>query len=122
MLLTKMKHLLVICTLVLSAAAAQAQTAVSQSAFSFIDMQRSLARPADALKRVEDTLQKQFTAKGLVWPAKNIYIRSFKYDSQLEVWAKNDDKEPYKLFKTYKVCALAGTLGPKRIEGDYQVP
>ena len=28
----------------------------------------------------------------------------------------------YKLFKTYKVCALAGTLGPKRMEGDYQVP
>ena len=30
--------------------------------------------------------------------------------------------EPFKLFKTYKVCALAGTLGPKRLEGDYQVP
>jgi murein L,D-transpeptidase YafK len=30
--------------------------------------------------------------------------------------------EPFKLFKTYKVCVLAGTLGPKRMEGDYQVP
>ena len=48
--------------------------------------------------------------------------RSFKYDSQLEVWVKNDRKDKYKLFKTYKVCALAGTLGPKRLEGDYQVP
>lgn len=35
---------------------------------------------------------------------------------------KNDRKDQYKLFKTYKVCALAGTLGPKRMEGDYQVP
>jgi hypothetical protein len=26
------------------------------------------------------------------------------------------------LFKTYKVCALAGALGPKRLQGDYQVP
>src|SRR4030095_1740870 len=51
-----------------------------------------------------------------------IYIRSFKYDSQLEVWVKNDIKDPFQLFKTYKVCALAGTLGPKRMEGDYQVP
>jgi murein L,D-transpeptidase YafK len=49
-------------------------------------------------------------------------VRSFKYDSQLEVWVKNEIKEPFKLFKTYKVCALAGTLGPKRMEGDYQVP
>ena len=51
-----------------------------------------------------------------------MYIRSFKYDSQLEVWVKNTQKEPFKLFKTYKVCALAGTLGPKRMQGDYQVP
>ena len=60
--------------------------------------------------------------KGLKWPANYIYIRSFKYDSQLEVWVKNEMSDPFKLFKTYKVCALAGTLGPKRMEGDYQVP
>ena len=89
---------------------------------SFVDYQRSLPRPADALKRKDDTLQKQFEAKGLHWPAKYIYIRSFKYDGQLEVWVKNERKEPFKLFKTYKVCALAGTLGPKRMAGDYQVP
>jgi len=69
-----------------------------------------------------DTLQKQFEAKKLGWPAKFIYVRSFKYDSQLEVWVKNDIKDQFQLFKTYKVCALAGTLGPKRMEGDYQVP
>jgi murein L,D-transpeptidase YafK len=88
----------------------------------FIDFQKSFPIPSEALKRKEDTLQKQFAAKGLQWPAKYIYIRSFKYDSQLEVWARNNLKEPFKLFKTYKVCALAGTLGPKRMQGDYQVP
>jgi murein L,D-transpeptidase YafK len=67
-------------------------------------------------------LQKQFAEKKLQWPAKYIYIRSFKYDSQLEVWVKNEIAEPFQLFKTYKVCALAGSLGPKRMEGDYQVP
>src|SRR5689334_5895479 len=74
------------------------------------------------MKRKEDTLKKQFEAKGFAWPAKFVYIRSFKYDGQMEVWVKNDRKEPYKLFKTYRVCALAGTLGPKRMQGDYQVP
>lgn len=89
---------------------------------SFTDYQRNFPRVADAINKIEDTLQKQFTAAGLYWPAKEIYIRSFKYDSQLEVWARNDDSQPFKLFKTYKICALAGTMGPKRIEGDYQVP
>lgn len=89
---------------------------------SFVDYQRSLPRAADALKSKEDTLRKQFESKGLAWPAKYIYIRSFKYDGQLEVWVKNERKEPFKLFKTYRVCAMAGTLGPKRMAGDYQVP
>ncbi len=89
---------------------------------SFTDYQRNFPRVADAIRYREDTLKKQFAAAGLQWPAKEIYIRSFKYDSQLEVWVRNNDNEPFKLFKTYRVCALAGTLGPKRIEGDYQVP
>lgn len=99
---------------------AMAQT--SAPVFSFIDYQRSFPVFNDVLKRKEDTLMKQFEERKLKWPAKYVYIRSFKYDSQLEVWVKQDKKDPYKLFKTYKVCALAGTLGPKRMAGDYQVP
>src|SRR5688572_2801139 len=89
---------------------------------SFVDYQKTHSRPADALKRKGDTLQKQFEKKGLAWPAKYMYIRSFKYDGQMEVWVKNDRIDQFKLFKTYMVCALAGTLGPKRMQGDYQVP
>jgi len=87
-----------------------------------VDYQKSFQKVSDIFKRKEDTLKKQFAARNLKWPAKYIYVRSFKYDSELEVWVKNTQEEEYKLFKTYKVCALAGTLGPKRIEGDYQVP
>ncbi len=92
------------------------------SATSFIDLQKTFSRPNESFKRKEDTLQKQFAAKKLNWPANYIYVRSFKYDSELEVWVKDELGDPFKLFKTYKVCALAGTLGPKRMEGDYQVP
>jgi murein L,D-transpeptidase YafK len=89
---------------------------------SFFDYQRTYPRVAMATKLKEDTLKKQFAAAGLTWPAKQIYIRSFKYDSQMEVWVRNTNNEPYKLFKTYKICALAGSMGPKRMQGDYQVP
>jgi murein L,D-transpeptidase YafK len=115
-----MKKLKVLLVSIFVVMIAQAQT--STPLFNFIDYQRSFPRINDALKRRQDTLMKQFREKKLAWPAKNIYLRSFKYDSQLEVWVKYRDDEPYKLFKTYKVCALAGTLGPKRMQGDYQVP
>lgn len=88
----------------------------------FLSFQKSFKKVGLAFEAKEDILRKEFAAKGLVWPAKYMYIRSFKYDSQLEVWVKSDKKEKYRLFKTYKVCALAGGLGPKRYEGDYQVP
>jgi murein L,D-transpeptidase YafK len=89
---------------------------------SFVEYQRTYPRVATALKFKEDTLKRQFEKAGLQWPAKQVYIRSFKYDSQLEVWVRNTNNEAFKLFKTYKVCALAGGMGPKRMEGDYQVP
>ncbi len=89
---------------------------------SFVSFQKESVKIAGIFNNKEDTLQKEFAAKGLQWPAKYIYIRSFKYDSQLEVWVKNNAKDKYKLFKTYKVCMQSGTMGPKRLQGDYQVP
>ena len=88
----------------------------------FVDVQKSNPRVATAFQQKDDTLREQFAAAKLQYPPKQIYIRSFKYDSQLEIWVRNNDKESFKLFKTYKVCTLSGSLGPKRIEGDYQVP
>jgi murein L,D-transpeptidase YafK len=110
-----MKYLTFLLALICFAIAATAQP-------SFVDFQKSYPRVAYAMRFKEDSLKRQFAQKGLTWPAKQVYIRSFKYDSQLEVWVRNSNNEPYQLFKTYKVCALAGGMGPKRMEGDYQVP
>jgi murein L,D-transpeptidase YafK len=93
-----------------------------QAQSSFMVAQKQFPKVATAVKLREDSLKKQLAAMNISWPVKQIYVRSFKYDSQLEVWVRDKKNEPYKLFKTYKVCALSGALGPKRIEGDYQVP
>jgi murein L,D-transpeptidase YafK len=90
--------------------------------YSFMEYQKTFTRISDAIDHKEDTLIQQFNQKKLPWPAKYIYIRSFKYDSQLEVWVKYSKSDAFRLFKTYKVCALSGSLGPKRMAGDYQVP
>lgn len=72
--------------------------------------------------RKEKALIQQFQEANLNWPAKQLYIRSFKQDGVLELWVKNSLEEPFVLFKTYNICALSGKLGPKRREGDLQVP
>lgn len=83
---------------------------------------KKTTRVAEVFNRMEDSVKKQFKKQNLVWPPAEVYVRSFKYDRQLEVWVKGDTKDPFKLFKTYKVCMQSGTMGPKRMEGDYQVP
>lgn len=93
-----------------------------QAQYSFTQMQKTSFRVNTAFENKETILKNEFADKGLVWPAKYVYIRSFKYDAQLEIWVKNNLKEKYKLFKTYKVCMQSGTMGPKRMQGDYQVP
>lgn len=99
----------------------------SFSQSSVVDYQRSSfkvadIKVADIFSHTEEMLRKQFTDKGLQWPAKYVYIRSFKFDALVEVWVKNDAKESYKLFKGYKICQQSGGFGPKRLQGDYQVP
>ena len=93
---------------------------VAQNAF--VGGQKPAYKAAAQLSRMEDSVKKQFERQQLAWPPQSVYIRSFKYDRQLEVWVKNSEKESFRLFKTYKVCMQSGTMGPKRMEGDYQVP
>lgn len=75
-----------------------------------------------AFRKHEKQLKHQFAEAKLTWPAKQMYIRSFKQEGQLEIWLRHLPSEPFVLFKTYQVCALSGKLGPKRKEGDLQVP
>ncbi|MGZ4035521.1 MAG: L,D-transpeptidase family protein [Bacteroidia bacterium] len=51
-----------------------------------------------------------------------MYLRIFKNDKLVEVWLKSKEQKEYKLFKTYNICASSGVLGPKRRQGDGQVP
>jgi len=95
---------------------------LGQSQSNFVEYQKSYVRVANAFTNKEDTLKKQFAAKQIKWPVKQMYIRSFKYNSDLQVWVKNDGVDTFSFFKSYRICALAGTMGPKRMEGDYQVP
>lgn len=100
-------------------------TVISISAFSQMAFEESPKRYFKALSpfaKVEDSLKAEFKEKGLEWPAKYMYLRAFKAERQLEVWVKSDYAEAFQLFKVYKVCATSGTFGPKRKEGDKQIP
>jgi murein L,D-transpeptidase YafK len=51
-----------------------------------------------------------------------LFLRAFKKEHDLEVWIKQKESTNYNLLTTYKFCTSSGTLGPKRKEGDLQIP
>ncbi len=52
----------------------------------------------------------------------DIYIRVFKQEKILELWAKSKLQKEYLHIKDYKICASSGNLGPKLLQGDGQTP
>lgn len=62
-----------------------------------------------------------FTRRGLPYPAPVIHLRAFKREAKLELWA-GQRRHPLHLIRTYPICASSGNLGPKRRQGDLQVP
>ena len=89
---------------------------------SFVENQKSLTKILEVFNHHEDSLKQEFESKKISWPPKALYIRAFKYDQLMEIWVKGDDKKPFRLFKTYTICMQSGNTGPKRVEGDLQIP
>ena len=58
---------------------------------------------------------------GIHYPPKRIYLLAFKRERILEVWGANA-RGPYARLTTFPILAASGQLGPKRREGDRQVP
>lgn len=51
-----------------------------------------------------------------------IYLRAFKKEQEIELWVKDSSHKSFLLLKTYSVCKNSGEVGPKRKQGDKQVP
>lgn len=79
--------------------------------------------------RVQEANRKKGKAVGELLSSKNInsnsfdlFLRAFKKEQKLEVWAKNKADDTFILLKSYEYCASTGVLGPKRRSGDRQIP
>lgn len=88
----------------------------------FLKQQLAQSRVKEAKADTDMELKRLFEEKGLSYPSNQLFFRVFKKESLFEMWAKNTKTNQYVLIKTYNICSMSGTAGPKRREGDYQVP
>lgn len=80
------------------------------------------ARMDGARRRKHDVVTKLYEDAGVAFPPKQLLLRGFKQEKQLEVWASSGVSGALTKIATYKICYASGELGPKREEGDAQVP
>lgn len=78
-------------------------------------------RAAVAAARVKPQLEKELKAIGVTHPPTRLLLRAFKTEKRLDVWVGNATGK-LKKFKSYPILAMSGKTGPKRKEGDRQVP
>ena len=81
----------------------------------------SADRVAAARTARGETLRERLETMGLRYPCPEIFLRAFKHERELEVWARNDS-DSYRLVAAFPLTASSGVAGPKRREGDRQVP
>ncbi|PJJ47880.1 L,D-transpeptidase family protein [Hymenobacter chitinivorans] len=88
----------------------------------FRDYQLTYPRVKLAYARKWPQLQTLLRGRRIDPARLEVFFRVFKVGRRLEVWARNQGDATFQLLRTYPLAATSGTLGPKRNEGDNQVP
>ena len=76
----------------------------------------------DIRKLAETELEQQLEEAHFEQAPEYISIRAYKFERILEVWAGMNDKDPLRLLKRYKICAMDFKPGTKLQEGDERTP
>lgn len=84
--------------------------------------QRKFPRVEAAFESHRADVERAFREAGAAWPPRGLFLRAYKHEGRLELWAKAGRGDTLVEVKRFAVCAKSGVLGPKAVSGDLQVP
>ncbi len=79
-------------------------------------------RNARAFREKDAVVKKLFADAEVEFPPRQLLLRGFKAERHLEVWAASESEGALTHVATYEICYASGDAGPKRRQGDGQVP
>ncbi len=95
---------------------------VSTQAGSFHEEQQRYSRVRVARKNTEALRDSLLLKSDLNADSLRIFVQAFKHERILELWGAACDSCEFRLLKTYRFTSSCGILGPKRAQGDLQIP
>jgi murein L,D-transpeptidase YafK len=88
----------------------------------FVSDQRQFPRVRQAYAEKGDSLKRYMDSLGIPFHKMNILLTAYKAERVVELYAKRPEDAQYKKIRAFRICASSGVLGPKREQGDMQVP
>lgn len=88
----------------------------------FLTEQKKFERVRTAIKEKQGLLEKTLKENRISINNLNLLLVAYKDNDLFEVYAKTKDENTYRRILSYEVCSRSGMLGPKRKQGDGQVP
>lgn len=88
----------------------------------FLEEQKKYERVRTAISEKQADIQKKLNENGVQLNNIHVLMVAYKSEALLELYVKKKDDTYYKKLMVYNICASSGVLGPKRKQGDSQVP
>jgi murein L,D-transpeptidase YafK len=88
----------------------------------FLSEQKKNARVKAAYTEKETIISKKLKELNLDLNNINILITAYKTEKELDIFVKRKSDIKYTKLSSYIICSSSGHLGPKRQQGDNQVP
>jgi murein L,D-transpeptidase YafK len=89
---------------------------------SFLIQQMRFQRVRAAFEEKQATIDSRLKQLDIPKEQINLYFRAFKQEEILEAWVKTSDAGSFSLYREIPFCQSSGTLGPKMMKGDLQIP
>jgi murein L,D-transpeptidase YafK len=89
---------------------------------SFREKQMNCTRVREAYAGKEKMVNKTLAEHSISRENLRIYLRVFKTEKIIELWAKNTSDSVFILIRKFPICEVSGEIGPKRHSHDLQVP
>jgi len=88
----------------------------------FLANQKRYQRVRAAVSEKQSDVVDQLAKNEIAIKDLNILMLIYKSEGELHLFAKKKTAVSYTKLATYTICSKSGELGPKRKQGDYQVP
>lgn len=89
---------------------------------SFLDEQLRYSRVKKAYQQKEPLIRQNLEEIGMNINNFDLYLRVFKTEQIVRVYVKKSDEKVWNIYSNIRFNCTSGVLGPKRKEGDYQIP